>query len=145
MLSRAMTKAANHTPDWRPESGTRTQLSFVDLRRAYFNAKVDQELCPTYVGLPKEGEDWQSYCGELLRHMYGTRMAADGWQEVYSTMLLRLGFKQGQTCPNAFSHHENGITTSVHGGDFTSSGPNGALDWLESQLVKLTGSPLDPV
>ena len=68
--------------------------------------------------------------------MYGTRMAADGWQEEYSTMLLKLGFKQGRACPNAFSHLERGITTSVHGDDSTSSGPKGALDWLEKAIVE---------
>ena len=45
-----------------------------------------------------------------------------------------LGFKQGQACPNAFSHHENGVTTSVHGDDFTSYGPKDALEWLEKSI-----------
>ena len=61
-------------------------------------------------------------------------MAADGWQEEYSTMLLKLGFKQWQACPNAFTHPARAITTSVHGGDSTSSGPKDALDWLEKPI-----------
>ena len=139
-----MTKSPGHTPDWRPEPKTRTQISFVDIRRAYFNAKVDRELSPTYVDLPREDGDWQSHCGRILRHMYGTRMTADGWKEEYSTMLLKLGFKQGQACPNAFGHPERGITTSVHGDDSTPSGPNSALDWLEEPIVEAYAITIGP-
>ena len=129
-----MTKSAGHSLDWRPTSKTRTQLSFVDVGKAYLNAKVDQELCPTFVELPKEDKDSQRLCGQLLRHTYGTRMAAGGWREEYSTMLLSFGFKQGRSCPNAFFHPERGIATSVHGGDFKSSGPNDALDWFDKTI-----------
>ena len=66
--------------------------------------------------------------------MYGTRMAADGWQEEYSTFLIRCGFKQGTACPNVFYHEERGIATPVHGDDFTSSGAKSSLDWLESTM-----------
>ena len=59
-------------------------------------------------------------------------------------MLIRLGLKQGAACPNVFYHRERGIATSVHGDDFTSSGPKDALDWLEgamSQEYELTIGP----
>ena len=49
-------------------------------------------------------------------------------------MLIRLGFKQGEACPNAFYHKGRGITTSVHGDDFTSSGSKPELDWLEGAI-----------
>ena len=67
--------------------------------------------------------------------MYGTRTAADGWQEGYSTMLTKHGFKQGRACPNLFHHPERHIFTAVHGDDFTSTGPKSALDWLEKSLL----------
>ena len=73
-------------------------------------------------------------CAQLVRHMYGTRGAADGWQEEYSTMLIGLGFRQGESCPNVFWHDTKDICTSVHGDDFTSSGPCPALDWMESAV-----------
>ena len=66
--------------------------------------------------------------------MYGTRPAADGWQEEYSTFLVRLGFRQGMASPNVFHHEARGIACSVHGDDFTSSGPADALDWLEGAI-----------
>jgi histone deacetylase 1/2 len=73
-------------------------------------------------------------CGMLKRHMYGTRMAADGWQEEYSTLLVGLEFRQGQACPNVFHHRDRQVVCSVHGDDFTSCGPKPALDWMESKI-----------
>ena len=68
--------------------------------------------------------------------MYGTRMAADGWQEEYSTTLVAFGFTQGDACPKLSRHAEKGIVTSVRGDDFTSSGPKPALDWLEKTIAE---------
>ncbi len=51
-------------------------------------------------------------------------------------MFIRLGFRQGDACPNAFFHNERGIVTSVHGDDFASSGPADELDWLEASNSK---------
>ena len=64
------------------------------------------------------------------------RVAADGWQEECSTMLVGLGFRQGVSCPNVFRLTEKGICTSVHGDDFTSEGPRLSLDWLEAEIAK---------
>ncbi|HJM58771.1 MAG TPA: Ty1/Copia family ribonuclease HI, partial [Planctomycetota bacterium] len=49
----------------------------------------------------------------------------------YSTLLIKLGFRQGMSCPNVFYHPERRICCSVHGDDFASSGPADALDWFE--------------
>ena len=59
-------------------SDQRTQVSVVDISRAYFCAEADLED-PRYVPLPPEhpqhGKGLRAF---LLRHMYGTRSAADG-------------------------------------------------------------------
>ncbi len=68
--------------------------------------------------------------------MYGTRAAADGWQEEYSTLLVSLGFRQGEAVPNVFYHSTKQIVTSVHGDDFTSEGPADALDWMEACIAE---------
>ena len=134
VISLAMTEVGQHKPDWNPRSPTRTQISMVDVTRAYFNAKIDDSEPATFVQLPPEDADADSMCARLLRHMYGTRSAADGWQEEYSTFLVGLGFKQGNACPNAFYHEQHQIATSVHGDDLTSSGSATALDWLEASI-----------
>ena len=112
------------------------QISVVDIKRAYVNAQIDPNEPEAYVQLPPEDPDHDSMCGLLLRHMYGARAAADGWQEEYSTSMVKLGFTQGDASPNVFRHYDRHITTSVHGDDFTSSGPADALDWLEQSLAE---------
>ena len=51
-------------------------------------------------------------------------------------MLVRLGFRQGNSCPNLFFHQVRGVVFSVHGDDFTASGPKPQLDWLEASVAK---------
>ena len=136
VLSLAMTAIDGHQPDWDPGSPDRTQISLIDVRRAYFNAVIDKRDRPTFVCLPQEDPDHVELCGQLLRHMYGTRGAADGWQEEYSIMLVRHGFRQGKSCPNLFQHPTRHLVVSVHGDDFTSSGGKQQLDWLEASIAK---------
>ena len=136
VLSMATTSVGSHKPNWDPRSPTRTQISMIDVARAYFNAECDPAE-PTFVELPPEDNDSPQLCARLLRHMYGTRRAADGWQEEYSTMLIQdLGFKQGSSVPNVFHHAERGIFTSVHGDDFTSTGPCDQLNWMEAAIAE---------
>ncbi len=47
-----------------------------------------------------------------------------------------LGFSQGTSSPNILHHKQRGITCSVHGDDFTSSGPKPSLDWLEAAICE---------
>ena len=136
VLSLAMTRIGSHQPIWDPMSPNRTQISFIDIKRAYFNAKIDREAAPCFVQLLSEDADHETMVGELIRHMYGTRMAADGWQEEYSTFLVELGFTQGMGHPNVFKHHSRNIACSVHGDDSTASGPCDDLDWYEQEVGK---------
>jgi hypothetical protein len=80
-----------------PDSERRTQISFIDIKRAYLCAKTDPED-PTYVEFPKE-HPWskdKDACGLLLKHMYGTRKAGDGWHvEISATLTEKLGFTKG--------------------------------------------------
>ena len=123
----AVTRCGTHRPVWDPTSPQRAQLSFVDVKRAYFNVKVDRDAAPCFVELQLEDADQGKMCGELLRHMYGPRLKG-GRQEECFTTLLRLGFAQGVARPNDFRHATKGIACSAHGGDFTSMGPADALD-----------------
>ena len=58
-------------------SENRTQLLIIDISKAYFNAKTDEED-PTHVELPNEMGADPGMCGLPRRHMYGTRRAAEG-------------------------------------------------------------------
>ena len=113
--------AKKHIRD--PESKYRTQISFIDVSRAYFNAKRDPNVDLVYVDLPHEDLDkLKDMVGLLLVHLCVTRAAADGWHCEYSGLLEELGFVKGDASACIFRHHLRNIVCSVHGDDFTSSG-----------------------
>jgi len=66
--------------------------------------------------------------------MYGTRAAADGWQQEYSSFLKSIGFRQGAACPCLFFNESRNLAISVHGDDFTTVGPKCELDVFEKLL-----------
>ncbi len=97
ILSLAMTDLPGRPKHVRdPASERRTQISFIDIKRAYLCAKTDPND-PTYVGLPKEhpwSKDGEN-CAMLMKHMYGARKAGDGWHEEISGSLTdKLGFSK---------------------------------------------------
>ena len=94
VISLTVSRVSGNQPIWDPKSHKRQQLSFIDINRAYFNAKIDPEASPCFVELPPEDPNHGKMCGQLLRHMYGTRREADGLQEECSTLLVRLRFRQ---------------------------------------------------
>ena len=136
ILSLASTDIAGRRKHVREaNSERRTQISAIDISRAYFNASMDETSEPTYVMLPPEHPGQaEGYCGLLRKHMYGTRAAADGWQQEYSGYMREIGFRQGVASPCIFVHEARGIACSVHGDDFTSTGEKRELDWLEAKL-----------
>ncbi len=139
-LRTVISMTASTLPNWKPcydpASERRIQISFVDIARAYFNAVKDDDD-ETYVDLPPEDADHASCCAKLLRHMYGTRSAADGWQEEYSSFLVEiLEFEQGMSSPCLFRHPNRQLVCSVHGDDFTTTGAKSDLDWFEDMIKK---------
>jgi len=120
------------------------QVSFVDIARAYFNARVDEGET-TYVALPPEDKGSEEMCGRLVRHMCGTRAAADGWQEECSSFLVEgRGFTQGTSSPCVFRHPERQLVASVHGDDFTTAGAKCDLDWYEEEIKKKYECTIQP-
>ena len=134
VLSHAVTNMPGEPQkDWRPESPNRQQVLLIDISRAYFNARTD-EADPVYVELPPELGATEGSCGLLKRHMYGTRRAAEGWQDECSSFLRELGFVQGAASACVFRHPGKHIVASVHGDDFTASGAKPTLEWFENQM-----------
>ena len=134
VLSYAATDLEGEKPKCRDgRSPNRIQISLIDISRAYFNAKTDPDN-PTYVAFPSEDPRHGSTCGLLLKHMYGTQAAADGWQQEYSQTMINMGFVQGVACPCVFWHKARSLVCSVHGDDFTTAGGKSDLDWFEGEL-----------
>ena len=67
-------------------------------------------------------------------HLYGTSAAADGCHCAYSGLLEELGFVKGDASACTFRHTIKDIVCSVHGDDFTSSGPKASLDWTKASM-----------
>ena len=118
-------------------SERRTQVSFMDISRAYFCAATDPDD-PTYVELPAEDPDSGTKVGLLRKHMYGTRAAAQGWHSEYAGRLVEdLGFSCGDASACIFYHRGRNLRCSVHGDDLTTVGAKADLDWFRSELEKL--------
>ena len=118
------------------ESSRRLQTSLIDISRTYFNARTSEDH-PVYVELPPEDPDFgKGLCGKLNVHMYGTRLAADGWHCECSQTLFDMGFTVGQSSACFFWRKERNILTSCHGDDFISAGSKDDLDWFKAELQK---------
>ena len=137
IISLAATTVKGERPHVRdPLSEQRTQVSFMDISRAYFCAATDPED-PTYVELPPEDEECGVKVGLLKKHMYGTRRAADGWHSEYAGRLVEeLGFSCGDASACVFYHKSKGLRCSVHGDDLTTVGAKTSLDWFRQELEK---------
>ena len=74
----------------------------VDVRRAHWNADAQRTI---YIQLPDE--DWEEgdrqRVGRLNVSLYGTRDAAQHWENTHSEYLKSLGFQQGLASPPANS------------------------------------------
>ena len=112
------------------QSGHRPhRLMSVDVKRAYFYAKSRR---PMYVEIPIEDfEDGDEHrIGKLNLSLYGTRDAAQNWAAEYKEFLVSIGFAQGKASPCNFKNEEYDMALTVHGDDFTISGPTESLEWL---------------
>ena len=112
--------------------GERLQLSFVDVKKAYFYGVPDRRLYvrfPPELGMPKD------MVGRLVRCMYGTRDAGAIWENCYTKCLLDLGFVQGTASPCCFCHEGWGVHVVVHGDDFTALGTPTGLDHYEKGMA----------
>ncbi len=126
--------ARPHVRDSRSEH--RTQVSFIDISRAYFCAATDPDD-PTYVELLPEDKDCGVKVGLLKKHMYGTRKAAKGWHSEYAGRLVEeMGFSCGDASACVFHHKERNLRCSVHGDDLTTVGSKVNLDWFRRELEK---------
>ena len=108
------------------------KLDFIDVRRAYFHAKVKRKL---YVQLPPEDYE-PGMCGCLNKAMYGTRDAAQNWENEYIDFITSIGFIKGLSTPCVFYHKERNIRVVVHGDDFTVLAYNEGVMWFRQEIQK---------
>ena len=109
------------------------RIMSIDVRRAYFYAKAKR---PVYIEIP--AEDWapgdELMVARLNLSLYGTRDAAQNWAAEYTSFLNSLGFETGSATPCSFRHAAKQIFITVHGDDFTVTGPDKDLKWFQEQM-----------
>ena len=129
-LKLLISEAATITPNkgWK-------KIMVNDISRAYFYAPARRSV---YIEIPEEdrNENDGDVVGELKMSLYGTRDAAQNWQECYTAHLEALGFTSGKTNPCIFRHELRGIQTLVHGDDYVSIGDGKQLEWMRKELEK---------
>lgn len=111
--------------------GIEQRLSFVDVRKAYFNGIPRRNL---FMSLPKELGLPGHWVGRQIRCVYGTREAGAIWEDTYRDCLESIGFISGKASPCVFQLFERDILTVVHGDDFTSLGSDENLTWMETKM-----------
>ena len=104
-----------------------------DVKRAYFHAPATR---PVFIKIPEEDLEPGDECrvGQLNLSLYGTRDAAMNWAKRFTTFLEGIGFVTGSASPCNFHHPKHNISTTVHGDDFTSTGTERDLQWLDKKL-----------
>jgi len=86
-----------------------------------------------FVELPEEDAE-EGMCGWLVKSLYGTRDAAQNWEQEYTEFMTSIGFKAGIASPCTFRHESREIRAVVHGDDFTLIGSRKSLDWFKSRI-----------
>ena len=66
--------------------------------------------------------------------LYGTREAAQNWAKEYTTFLQECGFKTGLASPCNFERVNRELNLTVHGDDFTVTGPTAGLQWMQRRM-----------
>ena len=74
--------------------------------------------------------------GELKHWLYGLRPAAAAWENHYAARLGEVGFRRGMATPVAFYHENKNVNLVVHGDDFTFTGSQASLEWIEALMKK---------
>ena len=108
------------------DDGQERKTMYLDVKKAHLIPKCDQDV---HVQLPPEAGAQPDECGKLLFWLYGCRPAAQAWEEHYSAVLSKAGFKRLVSCPVAFAHESRDLMGVVHGDDFVFVGLDVDLDY----------------
>ena len=119
--------------EWASTQDVYRQLSFIDVKKAYFYGVPDRSL---YVRFPPELGMPKNMVGKLVRCMYGTRDAGSIWEGCYTKCLVDIGFEQGVASPCCFWHPIWKVSVVVHGDDFTALGTPEGLNHYEAGMCK---------
>ena len=113
------------------KAGQRKAL-VIGVRKAHLHAFVKRDV---YVALPPEVAE-PGMCAKLVRSLYGMRGAPANWEELYTATLESFGFVRGRASACCFFHPVRDLRCVVHGDDFTFTGYDEDLAWVEAAMCK---------
>ena len=105
---------------------------FIDIKRAYMYAPDTRDI---YVDLPEQ-DACPGMCGKLNKAMYGTRAAAQSWQDHSGNVFAELGFVPGKASVCCWYHPIRDIRLVAHGDDITALAVKEECEWLAAELRK---------
>ena len=107
-----------------------------DVARAFFEAAAKRAVC---VEIPEEdktaADRHKDVVGRLNMSLYGTRDAAQNWEEEYVKFMEYVWFRRGMVSPCVSFHPSRELRAVIHGDDFTLLGYAKDLDWLRTQIA----------
>ena len=126
----------------RQRNGSPLRLSFIDIRKAYFNALPERDI---FMRIPKEMGLPPNLVAKQIRCVYGTRDAGKLWEDTCTRVMEGMGFRAGISNPCVSFHESRSLSVVVHGDGFTTLGTDAELDWFETTIeeffeIKIKGS-----
>ena len=112
-------------------NGKARKMLLIDVKKAHLNSECTEDV---FIELPEEVGAAQDKVGKLRRWLYGFRPAAAAWEAHYAHKLEEVGFKRGLATPVSFYHEEKDVNLVVHGDDFTFTGEDASLRWVEDMM-----------
>ena len=108
------------------------KILILDVSRAHFHPPAVREL---YIRLPDE-DYTEGMVGLLLRTLYGTRDAANQWDEFANDKVAALGFDIGLSSPCLYKHQTEAAIGWRHGDDLAFAGEPKFLEEIYVGLSK---------
>ena len=109
----------------------RRHLAVHDVHVAFFHADLDEWI----VVIPPPGVRRPGYVWQLRKAMYGTRKAAQAWQEYVAWVFKKNGWIRIAVAAGVYYHPGLNMISATHGDDTLTEGEMEALDILDQQLM----------
>ena len=109
-------------------NGKARKMLLIDVKKAHLNSECTEDV---FIELLEEVGAPQDKVGKLRRWLYGFRPAAAAWEAHYANKLGEVGCRRGLATPVSFYHKEKDVDLVVHGDDFTFTGDDVSLRWVE--------------
>lgn len=119
----------------RSRAQPKNNILLVDVRKAHLHADAEREV---YVQLPPElRANHPGKCWRLRKCLCGIRDAPKLREALYTKSLVNMGFVAGKASASCFFHPKLDVSCVVHGDDFSFSGNEEALCWVQKKMEQV--------